>query len=545
MSTHTTLDYSHRRAAGAEAVIELQQDSLEQVTPRRSKRQRLTEPEVSPPPPKGKTPRRRENKEVKTENDIEVEVEAQTATLEVSKDNCSSEVAPRSTSKRKTKVVVKRDKAFDLAGDQSKKSGVDIETTRKKPKKAESTTSPTKTENEEISTLPRPKRKRKTQAEKEAEAMPLAPRSTSLRMFLGAHVSASGGVQNTPPAALHIGANAFAMFLKSQRKWENPPLKDEHHVGFLSACKDNSYDQASHVLPHGSYLVNLAQMEPEKAKQAYGGFIDDLERCEKLGIRYYNFHPGWTGGAPRNEAIGRIANNINTAHKATIKVIPVLETMAGSNNVIGSTFADLAAIIDGVHDKSRIGVCLDTCHVFAAGYDLRSSSTFRAVLDDFDRTIGMQYLKALHINDSKAPFGSHRDLHQNIGLGFLGLRAFYNVMNEPRFENLPMVLETPIDHKDQWGKDIEDRRVWAQEIKLLESLIGMDPESAKFRSLETDLAEKGEEERTRMEESIRKKEEKESKKGSRKSMDSWIKRKQERKSIKGQERDEGDQSPGR
>ena len=536
MSAHTTSGHVRKRAARADAVIELQQDYLEQATPRRSKRQRLTELEVSPPPPKGETPRRRENKKIKSENDIKVELEIQAASLKASQDSCSSEVAPKSTPRRKTKIKVKGDEALDFAGDQTRKSIPDTETPRKKPKKAEGTTSSIKVQSKEVSTPTRPKRKRKTQEEKEAEAMPLAPRSTSLRMFLGAHVSASGGVQNTPPAALHIGANAFAMFLKSQRKWENPPLKDEHHAGFLSACKENSYDQASHVLPHGSYLVNLAQPEPEKAKQAYGGFRDDLERCERLGIRYYNFHPGWTGGAPRNEAIGRIANHINTAHKATTKVIPVLETMAGSNNVIGSTFADLAAIIDGVHDKSRVGVCLDTCHVFAAGYDLRSSSTLRAVLDDFDRTIGMQYLKALHINDSKAPFGSHRDLHQNIGLGFLGLRAFHNVMNETRFENLPMVLETPIDHKDQWGKDIEDKRVWAREIKLLESLVGMDPESAKFKSLETELAEKGKEERTRMEESIRKKEEKAKKKGSRKSMDSWIKGKQERKIAEGQER---------
>ena len=183
--------------------------------------------------------------------------------------------------------------------------------------------------------------------------------------------------------------------------------------------------------------------------------------------------------------------------------------MAGGGNVVGSTFEDLRDIIALVDDKERIGVCLDTCHVHAAGYDLRRPAAFRKTLDDFDRVVGMRYLCALHLNDSKAPFGSHRDLHQNVGLGFLGLRAFHSVMNEPRFQGLPMVLETPIDRKDsETGKDVEDKGVWAREIKMLEGLIGVDAEGEGFRALEKELADRGAEERAKYQEQFERKAEK-------------------------------------
>lgn len=180
---------------------------------------------------------------------------------------------------------------------------------------------------------------------------------------------------------------------------------------------------------------------------------------------------------------------------ATNSITPLLETMAGTSNVIGSKFTDLRDIIALVRDKSRIGVCLDTCHIFAAGYDLRSPDSFAAVLEDFERTVGLRYLKALHLNDSKTPLGSHRDLHANIGTGFLGLSAFWNVMNERRFEGLPMVLETPIDREDADGKAVEDKGVWAREIKLLEGLVGMEMDGKAFRVMETELAQEGQADR--------------------------------------------------
>ena len=262
---------------------------------------------------------------------------------------------------------------------------------------------------------------------------------------------------------------------------------------------------ARHVVPHGSYLVNLAQDDPDRAKQAYDAFIDDLKRCEALSIKLYNFHPGSTLAQPRPQAISRIAAALNRAHKETSTVKPLLENMAGTGNVIGATFEDLRDIIEQVEDKSRIGVCLDTCHTFAAGYDLRTPEAFKSTLEQFDKTVGIQYLSALHINDSKGPFNSHRDLHQNIGLGFLGLRAFHNVMNEPRFEDLPLVLETPIDSKDSEGKTVEDKKIWATEIKLLESLIGMDPDSDGFKTLERELAAKGAPERQKLQDAFERK----------------------------------------
>jgi AP endonuclease 1 len=350
----------------------------------------------------------------------------------------------------------------------------------------------------------KPKRKRKTQEEKEAEAMPLAARTLGLNMYVGAHTSIAKGVENAITNCVHIGGNAFACFLKSQRKWENPPLKDENRDAFHKGLGDHKYDAAAHIVPHGSYLVNLATEDKDKAKQSYDTFIDDLHRCEALGIRYYNFHPGGAGQSPFDEAIARLANNLNRALSETKTVVPLLENMAGHGTLIGGRFSDLRDVIALIKPefKSRIGVCVDTCHAFAAGYDLRSPEAFKKTMADFDQTVGIKYLKALHLNDSKMPLSSHRDLHQNIGLGFLGLRAFHNVMNEPRFQGLPLILETPCerpDSSDPKGKKmIEDKNIWATEIKLLESLIGMDPQGEEFKRLERNLSEKGREEREKM-----------------------------------------------
>ncbi|OHE96966.1 apurinic endonuclease [Colletotrichum orchidophilum] len=367
----------------------------------------------------------------------------------------------------------------------------------------------------------KPAKKRKTttakgKAKKEDD-MPLADRTavSSLKraMYIGAHVSGAGGVQNSIQNAVNIGANAFALFLKSQRKWESPPLAADAKGQFVSLAKEHNYDAGAHVLPHGSYLVNLAQADADKAKQAYKSFIDDLQRCEQLGIKLYNFHPGNTGGEAREEACGRIAAQLNTAHKATKKVITVLENMAGTGNVIGTKFEDLKQIIDKVEDKERVGVCIDTCHAFAAGYDLRTPEKFHKTMKEFDEVVGNKYLKAFHLNDSKAPFASHRDLHANIGTGFLGLRAFHTLVNHEPFQNLPMVLETPIDHKDANGKTVEDKKVWADEIKLLERMIGMDAESDEFKTLEAELQQKGAGERGKIQDQVDRKAEKDAKKG--------------------------------
>jgi AP endonuclease-1 len=347
----------------------------------------------------------------------------------------------------------------------------------------------------------KPKRKRKTKAERLAEMVPLAIRTANLKMFVGAHTSVAKGVENAITNCVHIGGNAFACFLKSQRKWENPPLQDGNRDAFRAALLEHRYDGQSHIVPHGSYLVNLATEDPAKAAQSYDTFIDDLHRCEALGIRYYNFHPGGAGQAPFHEAVARLAGNLNRALAETKTVVPLLENMAGHGTLIGGRFSDLRDVIALIKPeyKNRIGVCIDTCHAFAAGYDLRSPEAFQKTMREFDETVGIKYLKALHLNDSKAPLSSHRDLHQNVGLGFLGLRAFHNVMNETRFQGLPLILETPCERPDpndpSGKKTVDDKSVWATEIKLLESLIGMDPESEVFKSLERELAEKGKGER--------------------------------------------------
>lgn len=295
-------------------------------------------------------------------------------------------------------------------------------------------------------------------------------------------------------------ANAFAMFLKSQRKWENPALDPKNAQLFVDGCKEHNINPADCCVPHGSYLVNLAHPDPARKKQAYDCFHDDLVRCHKLGIKLYNFHPGNANATTREEGIKIIAQNLNEAHQdpATGEVITVLETMASLGNTIGGTFADLAAIIEQVKDKSRVAVCLDTCHVFAAGYDLRSPEAYAATMNEFDEVIGLQYLRAFHINDSKAPLRSHRDLHARIGTGYLGLRSFHNLMNDERFHGLPMVLETPISVTGADGKKIEDKGIWAKEIKLLESLVGMDATTEEFEDLEAKLQDDGKDERERI-----------------------------------------------
>ncbi|KAJ4347202.1 DNA-(apurinic or apyrimidinic site) lyase [Didymosphaeria variabile] len=316
-----------------------------------------------------------------------------------------------------------------------------------------------------------------------------------------------------PPLADRTAGSKLRVGAHSQRTWKNPELNPEHATLFIDGCKNHSIDASECCVPHGSYLVNLAHPDEERKKQAYDSFHDDLTRCHKAGIKYYNFHPGNAGATTREGGIELIAEAINKAHEdpATGAVVPLLETMATLGNTIGGQFKDIAEIIELVEDKHRIGVCLDTCHVFAAGYDLRTPEAYERTMKEFDETIGLKYLKALHVNDSKAPLYSFRDLHARIGTGYLGLRAFHNLVNDERLHGLPMVLETPIDKKDENGKKFEDKSVWAREIKMLEQLVGMDVESDEFKKWEADLHEEGASERERVGEQVKKREEKNAK----------------------------------
>ncbi|CAK4003040.1 DNA-(apurinic or apyrimidinic site) lyase 1 [Lecanosticta acicola] len=444
-------------------------------------------------------------------------VEAETALVQPKK----ASNKPRGA--RKVKIEAEEEEA-ELEDD-VQQGAKDLSSKPKRKRKIKTKTEEVKEEEEEADendeiVEKKGKKKRKTKAEKEAEAMPLAARTAGHKLYIGAHVSAAGGVHNAVVNSVHIGANAFALFLKSQRKWANPPLQDDHRLSFHNNCKTHTYNQMRHVVPHGSYLVNLAHTDQARTDQAYTSYLDDLKRCESLGINLYNIHPGNTVSNDRQKAITHLASNLNAAHRETSSVITLLENMAAGGNVLGSTFEDLRDIIALVENKERIGVCIDTCHAFAGGYDLRTPETFHKTMQTFDALVGLQYLRAVHLNDSKAPFASHRDLHANIGTGFLGLRAFHNIVNDPRFEGLPLILETPIEVrdengnlvKDEKGKEKEDKGIWAREIKMLEGLVGMDVEGEEFRALERKLARQGEPERERLMEQIERKKEKEEKK---------------------------------
>ena len=277
--------------------------------------------------------------------------------------------------------------------------------------------------------------------------------------YIGAHVSISGGVENAPQNAENIGAKAFAMFTKNQRQWQSKPLTDENITRFRAHCISKGYDPA-HILPHDSYLINLGHPEEEGLLKSRNAFLDEMQHCEQLGLKYLNFHPGshLNKTAPE-QCLERIAESINIILDKTSGVTAVLENTAGQGTNMGNRFEELALIIKNVNDKTRIGVCLDTAHTYSAGYDIKTAKGFENTLKEFDNIVGIDYLKAIHLNDSKKEFGSRVDRHESIGKGSLGLEPFRFIMNNPQFNNIPMVLETP------------DESIWEKEIKLLYSLI--------------------------------------------------------------------------
>lgn len=271
--------------------------------------------------------------------------------------------------------------------------------------------------------------------------------------YFGAHVSASGGVENAPLNAIAIGAKAFALFTKNQRQWVAKPLTDASITAFKENMKKGGF-RAQDVLPHDSYLINLGHPEVEAREKSLRAFIDELERCQQLGLCYLNFHPGSHLNQIDEEAsLNLIADSINHALSCTEGVTAVIENTAGQGTNLGHRFEHLAHIIDKVEDKSRIGICLDTCHTFAAGYDLRDRKTYDETMAEFERIVGFKYLKAMHINDSKPKLGSRVDRHHSLGKGEIGLDTFRYIANDPRLEDMPLVLET-ID-SDIWDKEIE------------------------------------------------------------------------------------------
>ncbi|MDD2525388.1 MAG: deoxyribonuclease IV [Bacteroidales bacterium] len=277
--------------------------------------------------------------------------------------------------------------------------------------------------------------------------------------YIGAHVSASGGVENAPLNAQAIGAKAFALFTKNQRQWVAEPLSAKSISLFKQRCEEFGFTP-SQILPHDSYLINLGHPETEGLEKSRAAFLDEMQRCEQLGLDRLNFHPGsHLKAISVEECCRRVSESINRALDKTQGVIAVIENTAGQGSNIGNTFEELALIIDGVEDKSRVGICIDTCHTYTAGYDLSTPEGYELVFSRLDDIVGFKYLRGMHINESKKALNSHVDRHDSLGDGLIGEQLFDILMNDPRMDGIPLILETP------------DETRWAREIEYLYGLI--------------------------------------------------------------------------
>lgn len=271
--------------------------------------------------------------------------------------------------------------------------------------------------------------------------------------YIGAHVSTKGGVENAPVNAHEIGANAFALFTKNQRQWVAKPLTTQNIELFKENCQNNGINQ-DQILAHDSYLINLGHPESQGLEKSRKAFVDEMQRCEQLGIKMLNFHPGsHLKKISEEKCLKTISDSINISLDMTKEVTAVIENTAGQGTNMGFTFEQIAAIIDNIKDKNRVGICIDTCHAFSAGYDLKNN--FNKTWQEFDKIIGFKYLKGMHLNDSKKAFSSRVDRHESIGKGTLGIEVFRQIMLDSRFDNIPLILETP------------NSDIWAQEIALL------------------------------------------------------------------------------
>ncbi|RKQ97191.1 endonuclease IV [Kushneria sinocarnis] len=279
--------------------------------------------------------------------------------------------------------------------------------------------------------------------------------------YIGAHVSAAGGADRAVARASEIGATAFALFTKNQRQWRGKPLTDEAITAFRNAMASHGYTPAQ-VLPHDSYLINLGHPDAEGLAKSRAAFLDEMQRCEQLGLTLLNFHPGsHLRRISERDCLKLIAESVNDALSRTRGVTAVIENTAGQGSNLGYRFEQLAEIIEQVEDRSRVGVCIDTCHAFAAGYDLRTPEATRATLDEFERTVGFEYLRGMHLNDAKSTLGSRLDRHHRLGQGHIGSDGFATLMQDERLGNIPMILET-----------IEPA-LWPREIAWLRSQAGL------------------------------------------------------------------------
>ncbi len=277
--------------------------------------------------------------------------------------------------------------------------------------------------------------------------------------YVGAHVSIQNGVSNAPINANNIGARAFALFTRNPSRWQSPPIKPAEAEAFRENCIKFGYSP-DQILPHDSYLINLGSPDNEGLEKSRQAFLDEMQRCQQLGLSMLNFHPGsHLGKIDIDACLDRIAESINITLDKTSGVKAVIENTAGQGSNLGFSFAQIARIIDGVEDKERVGVCIDSCHAFAAGYDLSTPQGYADTWREFQETIGWKYLSAMHINDTKKGLASHVDRHESLGKGMLGVEFFQMLMNDPHMDSIPLILETT------------DETIWQQEIQWLYSLI--------------------------------------------------------------------------
>ncbi|MDB4581546.1 deoxyribonuclease IV [Draconibacterium sp.] len=271
--------------------------------------------------------------------------------------------------------------------------------------------------------------------------------------FIGAHVIAAGGVENAPENAFKIGATAFAFFSKNQRQWTAKSLSEKNISTFKDNCRKYGY-QPHQILPHDSYLINLGHPEKEALHKSRNAFLDEMKRCQQLGLERLNFHPGsHLKEITKEQCLSIIAESINWTLEQTYGITAVIENTAGQGTNLGFSFYQLKSIIDKVEDKSRVGVCIDTCHAYSAGYDIKTKEGFEKVFQEFEEVVGFEYLKGMHLNDSKKALGSRVDRHESLGKGTIGLEPFRCIMNDQRFDGIPMVLETP--NNDSWAEEIQ------------------------------------------------------------------------------------------
>lgn len=273
----------------------------------------------------------------------------------------------------------------------------------------------------------------------------------------GAHMSIAGGLEKAVERIMRVNGTALQIFSKNQRQWKSKPLEQKQIDAFLDACAD----WGDHpIAVHDSYLINLGSPKEDGVEKSVAAFAHELERAEQLNIPYVVMHPGAHLGSNVEEALKRVAKNLDRAllESRTERVMILLENTAGQGTTLGRSFAELAAIIQHSDNADRLGVCIDTCHAYAAGYDIATEEGYKATFDEFEATVGIDRLKFMHVNDSKGGLGSHLDRHDHIGQGLLGEDTFARLVNDPRFIDLPMVLETPK------GEDL------SEDIKNLEVL---------------------------------------------------------------------------